>query len=511
VNGLNLKFIFDTGASDVSISMTEATFMLKNDYLSENDILGKSKYQDANGNISEGVNIVLKEIEIGGLKLYNVKASVVTNIKAPLLLGQTAISKLGVVQLDLEANTLTIFPRRDSLGILNGELGKDSLSKADANELNVKSKSELLLEEAFTYFDEREYQQAIGVFDKILRDEPKNVLAYFHRGLSYDFLEDYNTAIRDYTKVIELEPKHELAFSYRGKSKFDLKDYNGALMDLNKGLLNSPQNKLAYIWRAETKKELKNYNGAIQDYDKAISISPEDTSLYVRRAYVRNEIKDFKGAIIDCNKAINLNSHYAKAYFCRGVSKRKLKDYNGSIIDFDKVIEIDAEYAEAYVQRGEIKESVFEDLDGAMEDFERAIEIDNEYFYARLCKALLEEKIKKNVWVKVCNSAKGDVWYVYNSIVSKSSSTIKIWIKTEYKNLSVIKNGKTVVYPNGYKLSLCLFNCNDKEYRFLSAKNYDSKGSLINDYEFGDFENWETPAPETVIEIVQNKVCELYN
>ena len=78
VNGLNLKFIFDTGASDVSISMTEASFMLKNDYLSKEEIIGKSNYLDANGNIAEGVNIILKEIEIGGLKLFNVKASVVT-------------------------------------------------------------------------------------------------------------------------------------------------------------------------------------------------------------------------------------------------------------------------------------------------------------------------------------------------------------------------------------------------------------------------------------------------
>ncbi len=71
--------------------MTEATFMFKNDYLSKDDILGTSNYLDANGNITEGVNILLREVEIGGMKLYNVKASVVNNMKAPLLLGQSAI------------------------------------------------------------------------------------------------------------------------------------------------------------------------------------------------------------------------------------------------------------------------------------------------------------------------------------------------------------------------------------------------------------------------------------
>ncbi|GEM_PF-2120890 len=108
VNGLNLNFIFDTGASSVSLSMTEASFMLKNDYLSYDDIIDSQKYLDAQGNISEGIRINLKEIEIGGKKLYNVEASIVKNQIAPLLLGQSAISKLGKIQLDLESNTLTI-------------------------------------------------------------------------------------------------------------------------------------------------------------------------------------------------------------------------------------------------------------------------------------------------------------------------------------------------------------------------------------------------------------------
>jgi clan AA aspartic protease (TIGR02281 family) len=108
VNGLNLSFIFDTGASDVTISLVEASFMLKNGYLDKKDIIGSSKYSDATGNISEGIVINLKEIEICGLKLYNVRAAIVKEIDAPLLLGQSALSKLGKIQFDLVNNTLTI-------------------------------------------------------------------------------------------------------------------------------------------------------------------------------------------------------------------------------------------------------------------------------------------------------------------------------------------------------------------------------------------------------------------
>jgi clan AA aspartic protease (TIGR02281 family) len=108
VNGLKLRFIFDTGASNVSISMTEALFMLKNDYLNTDDIVGKEYYSDATGYISEGTKIILKKIEFNGIVLNNVEASVVHNLEAPLLLGQSAMSQIGTFQFDPNSGTITI-------------------------------------------------------------------------------------------------------------------------------------------------------------------------------------------------------------------------------------------------------------------------------------------------------------------------------------------------------------------------------------------------------------------
>lgn len=108
VNDLKLNFIFDTGASDISISQTEALFMLKNEYLSEADIRGKESYMDANGDITVGTKIMLKKVEIGGLVLKNVSASVVNNKNAPLLFGQSALSKYGKIIIDNKKSEITI-------------------------------------------------------------------------------------------------------------------------------------------------------------------------------------------------------------------------------------------------------------------------------------------------------------------------------------------------------------------------------------------------------------------
>lgn len=112
INNLPLYFIFDTGASDVSISSVEATFMLKNDYLAVSDIIGRQNYMTADGNIIEGTVINLRDVKLGEMHLNDIKASVVKNQSAPLLLGQSVFSKLGKIEIDNDKKLLRITYRQ---------------------------------------------------------------------------------------------------------------------------------------------------------------------------------------------------------------------------------------------------------------------------------------------------------------------------------------------------------------------------------------------------------------
>ena len=95
VNGVPMNFIFDTGASEVTISLTEAKFLLKQNLLNKEDFIDTINYQMANGDIIEGTKIILKSIDIDGIILENVNATIINKQNSPLLLGQSAISKLG--------------------------------------------------------------------------------------------------------------------------------------------------------------------------------------------------------------------------------------------------------------------------------------------------------------------------------------------------------------------------------------------------------------------------------
>jgi aspartyl protease family protein len=107
INGVGMSFIFDTGASNISISEVEANYLVKQGTLTQEDIIGNAKFSDANGDISDGTIIRLKTVKIGQKELKNVEASIVHSQKAPLLLGQSAFERFGKVSVDYKKQTIS--------------------------------------------------------------------------------------------------------------------------------------------------------------------------------------------------------------------------------------------------------------------------------------------------------------------------------------------------------------------------------------------------------------------
>lgn len=95
-----MKFIFDTGASDIFISPAEAMVLIRQGTLTEDDFIGKQNYQDATGRISESLVVNLRSVKIGNQELKNIKASISDNENSPLLFGQTALERFGKIEID---------------------------------------------------------------------------------------------------------------------------------------------------------------------------------------------------------------------------------------------------------------------------------------------------------------------------------------------------------------------------------------------------------------------------
>jgi aspartyl protease family protein len=109
VNGvLKINFIFDSGASDVSVAPDVASTLIKTGTVSVDDFVGTQEYLFADGTTASSKVFVLKSLKIGSKIVYNVRASISNSIDAPMLLGQSVLQRFGRFSIDNNAHTITI-------------------------------------------------------------------------------------------------------------------------------------------------------------------------------------------------------------------------------------------------------------------------------------------------------------------------------------------------------------------------------------------------------------------
>lgn len=501
INGLPLNFIFDTGASEVSLSLTEVSFMLKNGYLKKEDFIGTSNYLDANGEIREGLKVIIKKIEIGNLFISDVTANIVKNLKAPILLGQTALRKFGKFQVDFEENTITFFANAIN-NVSNEKI------QIDSTEESYQSNEERIYLSAEENFDKKFYNEAIAELDALILRNNKVGKYYLLRALSYDNLKEFNTALSDYNNYLKLNPKDAKILAYRGQTYYELKDTTKALIDLTNSIKYDSTNSYPYEIRAIIKYDKKLYSAAILDLNKAIKYDINNCNHYRRRGFAKQKIEKYKESIIDFNKAISLCEDDVSSYLGRSESKIRLKDFTSALDDLNEAEKIDSTISQVYSQKAKIA-SLENEKELAITYYEKALSLDSTDFMSEIWLHILKEEVKNDIWSYLFSS-NGDEYFMKKSPESNENGIIQIWLQVKHKKITVGKKGNQMTYLNPYSNYLAEFNCASKRLRFIYIVTYDSKKNVIakEEDEYADF---EIIAPGTNGELWLQKVCQKYN
>jgi len=108
INGvLTLKFILDTGASEVNIPADVASTLLRTGTITESDFLPGQLYELADGSILKSSRFTIRELDLGGIRISQVPASV-GPANGSLLLGQSFLGRLESWSMDNKRHVLII-------------------------------------------------------------------------------------------------------------------------------------------------------------------------------------------------------------------------------------------------------------------------------------------------------------------------------------------------------------------------------------------------------------------
>ena len=259
VNGVKMKMIFDTGASAVSLSKFMANYLYENDYLTEEDIIGTAKTQTADGTITNNVVINLRDIEISGLHIENIKATVSDSQNAPLLLGQSAIEKLGSITID--GNRLII-------NNMNDFLSDEEIERLD--------------EEIDSYYKNGGYHAALEALNKIETSVGLSSMGYMKLFLCYYAMKDFNKSIDTCLRWLndnnaeKTEFYKSFIYHSLGSCYSDIKDYSESIKYYEKALLYDQDDKSSishdYFGLGIAYLEMSDYKKSIYYLEHVISI-----------------------------------------------------------------------------------------------------------------------------------------------------------------------------------------------------------------------------------------------
>jgi len=104
---LTLKFIIDTGASDVVIPADVTLTLIRTGTIGEHDFLGEQSYMMADGSVSKNAQFLIHKLQVGEIVLSDVRGSVGDPRGNPLL-GQTFLRRFDSVSQDNKRQVLVL-------------------------------------------------------------------------------------------------------------------------------------------------------------------------------------------------------------------------------------------------------------------------------------------------------------------------------------------------------------------------------------------------------------------
>ena len=198
-----------------------------------------------------------------------------------------------------------------------------------------------ILNEGREYLTDKNYDEALKKFDKVIKINPESWRAYHNRGLTKQNLKEHIGAISDFSNAIKLNQKQwSVSYWSRGYSKQLINDHKGAISDFTIAINLEPEFYYPYYARAFSKGQTGNYNEAIKDLNLAITKDPNDKYSFSLRGDYKRNIGDLKGSLADYSAAINIDPLYSEIYFSRAWTNFNLGDYEQANVDYEKILDI---------------------------------------------------------------------------------------------------------------------------------------------------------------------------
>ena len=265
------------------------------------------------------------------------------------------------------------------------------VANAQVDPQNAIPEHENIKKQADAAYQQRAFSQAVELVSKVIKENPKDDVAFYLRGsslveigLQNRDVEKLRAGIADARQAIALNGRERidyyLPYLFGMSSLAGLEDKpehaNIAIQVATQVIalpnVGTAQSANLYYQRARAHGTLQDWEKAAEDFNKALSFNPNHLGarLGAGHAYVRME--DFAKAEEQFNEASKTFPNDPRVYNDRGTFHQQSKQFDKAIADFTKVLELDKNAHYAYMNRG-FTYMEKGDAKQAEQDFDRAL------------------------------------------------------------------------------------------------------------------------------------------
>lgn len=189
--------------------------------------------------------------------------------------------------------------------------------------------------QALYFYEQKQYSQALTLYDQCLMDHPNDGVMYYNRGKTWYELGYIDKALTDFESATKLTPSFVQSYYALSEHFLTKKDEANALKWMNLLLSRYPDLANAYNLRGWIYFNFKKNQLAFNDFDQAIILDSLNASAYNNRGSARYQLQDIESASTndlllakaDLLKALNIDPNLANLHRNLGFIEFLLSNY----------------------------------------------------------------------------------------------------------------------------------------------------------------------------------------
>ncbi|WP_151755909.1 serine/threonine-protein kinase [Dictyobacter vulcani] len=237
------------------------------------------------------------------------------------------------------------------------------------------------LKEAYRLYTQRRLNEALVQYDRALKVDDRNALAWQGRGLTQALNGQHREALASFEQALKIEPHLVTSLNGKGTALNMLHRNQEALDAFDQAILREKDNVIAWNGKGAVLSALSQPEAALTAFDVALHYDPQMAQAWGNKGLVLRQIRNYPEALRAFERALSLDRNSIVYWNGKGLVLSEMGRYSEAMQAYREVLERDARYAPTKCGIGDILYAQHK-LRGALDHYDQALASDPHFVKA---------------------------------------------------------------------------------------------------------------------------------